>query len=81
MSAARSIGSPALNDSTDVDVTCGRMQRLSIGGLWLYDKIVILEFPTREDAAYFQTALEYTGIAKDRKASANATVIVAKAIA
>ena len=80
MSAARSTGSPALNDSTDVDATCGSMQRMSIGGIRPYDKIVILEFPAREDAARFRTAPEYTEIAKDRKAGAEATVIVAETI-
>ena len=52
MSAARSTGSLALNDSTDVDVICGRMQGMSIGRLWPYDKIVILEFPAWEDAGH-----------------------------
>ena len=56
------------------------MQRISIGGIWPYDKIVILEFPTREDAARFQTAPEYTEIAKDRKAGADATATVVETI-
>ena len=56
------------------------MQRMSIGGTRPYDKIVILEFSAREDAARFQTAPEYTEIAKDRKAGADATVIVAERI-
>ncbi|MCG8691152.1 MAG: DUF1330 domain-containing protein [Minwuiales bacterium] len=57
-------------------MTGGRMQRMSIGGIWPYDKIVILEFSTREDAARFRTSPEYTEIAKDRKAGADAKVIV-----
>ncbi|MCG8696171.1 MAG: DUF1330 domain-containing protein [Minwuiales bacterium] len=51
-----------------------------VEGAWPYDKIVILEFPTREDAARFQTSPEYTEIAKDRKAGADATVILAETI-
>lgn len=47
-------------------------------GDWPYDKVVVLEFPTAEDAVAFQTSPEYAAIAVDRKAGADATVIVAR---
>ena len=47
-------------------------------GDWPRDKIVILEFPDEAEAARFGASAEYQAIAKDRKAGADAVVIMAK---
>ena len=50
-------------------------------GDWPRDKVVILEFPDEAEALRFQSSPEYEAIAKDRKAGADAVVIVAKGFA
>ncbi len=50
-------------------------------GDWPRDKVVILEFPDEAEAIRFQSSPEYEAIAKDRKAGADAVVIVAKGFA
>ncbi len=47
-------------------------------GDWPRDKIVILAFPNEAEARRFGASPEYQAIAKDRKAGADAVVIMAK---
>jgi uncharacterized protein (DUF1330 family) len=47
-------------------------------GDWPRDKVVILAFPDEAEARRFGTSSEYLAIAKDRKAGADAVVIMAK---
>jgi uncharacterized protein (DUF1330 family) len=47
-------------------------------GDWPRDKVVILEFPDEAEAFRFGSSPEYQAIAKDRKAGADAVVIMAK---
>jgi len=47
-------------------------------GEWPRDKIVILAFPDEAEARRFATSPEYQAIAKDRKAGADAVVIMAR---
>jgi uncharacterized protein (DUF1330 family) len=49
-----------------------------IEGEWPRDKVVILAFPDEAEAARFGTSPEYQEIAKDRKAGADAVVLVVK---
>lgn len=50
-------------------------------GDWPLDKIVILEFPDEAEAVRFGSSPEYQAIAKDRKAGADAVVVMAKGFA
>ncbi len=47
-------------------------------GAWPSDKIVILSFPDEAEAARFSMSREYLEIAKDRKAGADAVIVMAK---
>lgn len=47
-------------------------------GDWPRDKIVILAFPDEAEARRFGASPDYQAIAKDRKAGADAVVIMAK---
>lgn len=47
-------------------------------GDWPRDKVVILAFPDEAEARRFAASPEYQAIAKDRKAGADAVVIMAK---
>jgi uncharacterized protein (DUF1330 family) len=49
-------------------------------GDWPRDKIVILEFPDEAEAIRFGSSSEYQAIAKDRKAGADAVVVMAKGL-
>lgn len=49
-----------------------------VEGEWPFNKVVVLFFSTEEEAIRFQSSREYNEIAKNRKAGADATVIVAK---
>ncbi len=49
-----------------------------IEGEWPRDKVVILAFPDEAEAARFGASPEYQEIAKDRKAGADAVVLVVK---
>ena len=42
------------------------------------DKIVVLEFPDKQAAAAFQTSPEYTEIAADRRAGAEALILLVR---
>lgn len=46
-----------------------------VEGAWTFDKVVVLGFPTEEDAVAFQESPEYQKISRDRKAGADATVV------
>jgi uncharacterized protein (DUF1330 family) len=50
-------------------------------GDWPRDKIVILEFPDEAEALRFGASPEYQAIAKDRKAGADAVVLMVKGFA
>jgi len=47
-------------------------------GTWDREKIVILSFPSAESAETFLTSPAYEDIARDRKAGANAVVLMAE---
>jgi uncharacterized protein (DUF1330 family) len=47
-------------------------------GDWPRDKLVILEFPDEAEATRFGSSPEYQAIAKDRKAGADAVVVMVK---
>ncbi len=49
-------------------------------GDWPRDKVVILAFPDEAEAQRFAASPDYQAIAKDRKAGADAVVIMAKRI-
>jgi uncharacterized protein (DUF1330 family) len=49
-----------------------------IEGDWPRDKVVILAFPDEAEAARFGNSPEYREIAKDRKAGADAVVLMVK---
>ena len=49
-------------------------------GDWPRDKIVILEFPDKGSALAFQNSAEYRAIAVDRKAGADAVVLMARGL-
>jgi uncharacterized protein (DUF1330 family) len=47
-------------------------------GTWERDKVVVLGFPSEEEALRFQNSSEYRAIAHDRKAGADATVLLVR---
>ena len=47
-------------------------------GEWLRDKVVILSFPDEAEAARFSASPDYSAIAKDRKAGADAVILMVK---
>ena len=47
-------------------------------GEWRRDKVVILSFPDEAEAQRFATDPEYQAISKDRKAGADAVVLLVK---
>src|SRR5687768_5012201 len=47
-------------------------------GTWERDKVVILGFPSEEEALKFQNYAEYRAIARDRRAGADATVLLVR---
>jgi uncharacterized protein (DUF1330 family) len=47
-------------------------------GTWPRDKVVILAFPDEGEARRFSESPEYQAIAKDRKAGADAVVLLVK---
>jgi uncharacterized protein (DUF1330 family) len=49
-------------------------------GKWERDKVVIMEFPDEVAAQEFQTSPEYQEIAVDRKAGADAIVLMVRGI-
>ena len=49
-----------------------------VEGEWPFNKVVILYFSAEEEAKRFQSSPEYNEIAKNRKAGADATVIIVK---
>ncbi|MGY4155501.1 uncharacterized protein (DUF1330 family)/uncharacterized protein YjiS (DUF1127 family) [Bradyrhizobium sp. USDA 4461] len=51
-----------------------------LAGSWPMDKVVLLSFPNREDAFRFHVSPEYEEIAQDRRAGAEATVLLLNGI-
>jgi uncharacterized protein (DUF1330 family) len=49
-------------------------------GEWPRDKVVILAFPDEAEATRFSTSPEYQEIARDRKAGADAVVLMVKGL-
>lgn len=47
-------------------------------GDWPRDKVVILAFPDEAEAARFSASSEYAEIAKDRKAGADAVILMVR---
>lgn len=50
---------------------------LVLEGSWDRDKLVLMSFPDEESARKFSESTEYQEIAKDRKAGADAVVLMA----
>jgi len=53
---------------------------LVLEGAFERDKVVVLEFPNREAAMEFQDSPEYAEIAIDRKAGADAVVVMVRGL-
>ncbi len=49
-----------------------------VEGTWPRDKVVILGFPNAEEAQRFAMSPEYQAIAKDRKAGADAVILLVR---
>ena len=49
-----------------------------VEGQWPFDKLVILYFPNQGEALRFQKSPDYLRISEDRKAGAQATVLIAQ---
>lgn len=49
-------------------------------GTWEKDKVVVLGFPSEEEALRFQSSPEYQAIAQDRRAGADATVLLVRGL-
>jgi uncharacterized protein (DUF1330 family) len=47
-------------------------------GTWERDKVVVLGFPSEEEALRFQNSAEYRAIARDRRSGADATVLLVR---
>ena len=47
-------------------------------GDWTHDKVVILAFPDEAEAMRFSNSPDYAEIAKDRKAGAEAVIVMVK---
>ena len=47
-------------------------------GDWMGDKVVLMEFPSQDDALAWLNSPEYQEIAKDRKASADTVALMVK---
>lgn len=50
-------------------------------GEWSRDKVVLLEFPTMEEAKRFNDSVEYGEIARDRRLGADGIVLLLKGLA
>lgn len=51
-----------------------------VEGAWDREKLVMMSFPDEADAQRFMTAPDYLEISKDRKAGADAVVLLAKGV-
>lgn len=69
---------PAVFAKFNAQVLVADEAPLVLEGDWPRDKIVILAFPDETEARRFGASAEYQAIAKDRKAGADAVVIMAK---
>lgn len=72
---------PAVFEKFNAKVLVADESPVALEGDWPRDKIVILEFPDEVEARRFGASPEYQAIAKDRKAGADAVVIMAKGFA
>lgn len=52
----------------------------TVEGIWEGDKVVLLSFRSRNDFAAWAESAAYREIAKDRKAGADATILLVKGI-
>lgn len=69
---------PAVFAKFNAEVLVADEAPVVLEGDWPRDKIVILAFPNEAEARRFGASPEYQAIAKDRKAGADAVVIMAK---
>ncbi len=69
---------PAVFAKFNAKVLVADEEPVVLEGDWPRDKVVILAFPDEAEARRFGTSSEYLAIAKDRKAGADAVVIMAK---
>lgn len=53
---------------------------VTLEGRWGYDKLVVMSFPDEPGARAFMDAPDYQEISKDRKAGADAMVLLAKGL-
>jgi uncharacterized protein (DUF1330 family) len=52
----------------------------TVEGIWEGDKVVLLSFKSRNDFAAWSESASYREIAKDRKAGADATILLVEGI-
>ena len=69
---------PSVFEKVDGQLIVSDESPVCAEGVWPYNKIVVLYFPSEEAALEFQESREYQDIAIDRNGGADATVILAK---
>lgn len=69
---------PAVLAKFDAKVLVADESPRVLEGEWPHDKVVILAFPDEAEAQRFGASNEYQAIAQDRKAGADAVVIMAR---
>jgi len=72
---------PAVFANFNAKVLVADEQPRVLEGDWPRDKVVILEFPDEAEARRFGSSPEYQAISKDRKAGADAVVLMVKGFA
>lgn len=69
---------PDVFSKFDAKVLVADEKPMVVEGEWPRDKIVVLAFPSEAEAQRFATSPDYLEIAKDRKAGADAVVLLVK---
>ncbi|MEM7570455.1 MAG: DUF1330 domain-containing protein [Pseudomonadota bacterium] len=67
---------PALFDKTNGKVIAVDDAPKVMTGVWPYDRMVVLEFPTQDEAEAFFSSPAYKAIAVDRDAGAELTAVI-----
>lgn len=71
---------PAVFAKFDAAVVVADEAAVVLEGEWPFSKIVVLRFPDEAGALRFSNDPDYAAIARDRKAGADGTVILARGI-
>jgi len=69
------------NDAMTVYAIAQHEQPRVLGGAWPHDKLVMMSFPDEDSFLAFSTSPDYQDISRDRKAGAQATVLLVKGFA